>query len=238
MADVRQHKIHARRERDAYALVQRAPRPADPAATGAAPRHRAAGRAGRPRTAVPPRPDPAGGVDRPVRRHPRGGSRRLPALAAEPAVPRTPAGEGARHTGADLLQVRRCLTGGLAQAEHSGAAGVLQREGRHQEVDHRDRCRSVGHGAGVRVRAVRPGVRGLAGAGVVRPEALPQDDDRGVRGHRAPRARPTSPRRAGRSSPSTPTRPGRWASRSARRSRRPRRTRRRTTRWAACSTTS
>ena len=33
---------------------------------------------------------------RPVRRHPRGGARRLPAVAAEPAVPGAPAGEGAR----------------------------------------------------------------------------------------------------------------------------------------------
>ena len=60
----------------------------------------------------------------------------------------------------------------------------------------------VGHGAGVRLRAVRPRVRGLAGAGVVRPEALPQDDDRDLRRHRAPepvgphRGRPRDPRRA------------------------------------------
>ena len=44
----------------------------------------------------------------------------------------------------------------------------------------------VGHRAGVRLRAVRPRVRGLAGAGVVRPEALPPHDDRDLRRHRAP----------------------------------------------------
>ena len=44
-----------------------------------------------------------------------------------PAVPRPPAGEGARHPGPDLLQVRGRLPGRLAQAEHRGAAGVLQR---------------------------------------------------------------------------------------------------------------
>ena len=89
------------------------------------------------------------------------------------------------HAGADLLQVRRSLAGRLAQAEHRGPAGVLQRQGRDQAADHGDRSRPVGHGAGVRVRAVRPGLRGLAGAGVVRPEALPADDDRDVRRHRS-----------------------------------------------------
>ncbi len=108
-----------------------------------------------------------------------------------PLYPRAPAGEGARHARADLLQVRGRLAGRLAQAEHRRAAGVLQRQGRHQAADHRDRRRPVGHGAGVRLRAVRPGVRGLAGAGVVRPEALPADDDRDVRRHRPPAARRT-----------------------------------------------
>ena len=53
------------------ALVQRPPRPADPTAAGAAPRHRPAGGAGRPGAAVPDGPDPAGGLERAVRRHPR-----------------------------------------------------------------------------------------------------------------------------------------------------------------------
>ena len=40
--------------------------------------------------------------------------------------------------------------GRLAQAEHRGAAGVLQPPGGHHQADHRDRRRPVGHGAGVR----------------------------------------------------------------------------------------
>ena len=50
------------------------------------------------------------------------------------AVPGAPPGEGARHPGADLLQVRRRLPGRLAQAEHRGAAGLLQRQGRRQKL--------------------------------------------------------------------------------------------------------
>ena len=41
-----------------------------------------------------------------------------------------PAGEGARYACADLLQVRGHLAGGIAQAQHRGGAGVLQRRGR------------------------------------------------------------------------------------------------------------
>jgi tryptophan synthase beta chain len=91
---------------------------------------------------------------------------------------------------------------GLAQAQHLGAAGVLQRQGRHQEAHHRDRRRAVGHLAGLRVRAVRAGVRGLAGPGVLRRQALPPPDDRDLRRHRPPvpvrahRRRPGHPRRA------------------------------------------
>ncbi len=79
--------------------------------------------------------------------------------------------------------------------------------------------RAVGHGARLRLRAVRPRVRGLAGACVLRREAVPPADDGDVRRHRAPARRPISPTRAGRSSPSTPTPPARSASRSARPSR-------------------
>ena len=53
------------------------------------------------------------------------------------------------HAGADLLQVRGRLAGRLAQAEHRGAAGVLQRPGRGPDADDRDRRRPVGHGAGL-----------------------------------------------------------------------------------------
>jgi hypothetical protein len=56
------------------------------------------------------------------------------------------------------------LAGRVAQAQHRGAAGVLQRGRRGPPAHHRDRRGTVGHGAGVRRRAVRPRVRGLAGA--------------------------------------------------------------------------
>ena len=77
--------------------------------------------------AVPDGPDHAGGHPGPLRRHPRRGPRRLPAVAALAAVPRAPPRAGARHPGADLLQVRGRLAGRLAQAEHRRSAGVLQR---------------------------------------------------------------------------------------------------------------
>ena len=62
---------------------------------------------------------------------------------------------------------------GLAQDEHLGTAGVLQRGRGHDAPRHRDRRRPVGERAVVRVRAVRPRVQGLHGAGVVRAEAVP-----------------------------------------------------------------
>ena len=60
----------------------------------------------------------------------------------------------------------------------------------------------VGDGARVRVCAVRIGLRGVAGSCVLRPEAVPEDDDRGVRRHDPSvavgpdRGRPQDPRRA------------------------------------------
>ena len=86
-------------------------------------------------------------------------------------------GEGARHAGEDLLQVRRRLAGRLAQAEHRGAAGLVQPAGRHPQDRHRDRCRPVGLVAGVRRRAVRHPGDGVPGARVVRPEAVPARAD-------------------------------------------------------------
>ena len=47
-----------------------------------------------------------------------------------PLLPRAPPGAGARHEGADLLQVRGRLPRGLAQAEHGRPAGLREREGR------------------------------------------------------------------------------------------------------------
>ena len=127
---------------------------------------------------------------------------------------------------------------GQPQAQHLGAPGVLQPRGGGHPPRHRDRRRPVGLGAGVRLRALRPRVQGLHGAGLVRPEALPALDDPhlGRRGRAEPLARTRRPA-AGSSRP-TPTAPAAWASRSAR----PWRTRPRattpSTRSAACSTTS
>ena len=127
--------------------------------------------------------------------------------------------------------------GGLAQAQHRRAAGVLQR-GRGDPAAHdRDRRRPVGDGAGVRVQPVRPGVRGVAGRGVVPPEAVPALDDGGVRRDGALVALAGHRVRAGAAGGRTPTSPARWASRSARRWRWRPRTSPRSTRWAACSTT-
>ncbi len=95
---------------------------------------------------------------------------------------------GARHARAHLLQVRGRLAGRLAQAEHRRAAGLRQRAGRHQAADDRDGRRPVGLVARVRVLAVRPGVRGLHGRLLLRPEALPPLDDADVGRDRAPLA--------------------------------------------------
>ena len=226
-----------RRDPDPDAVVQRRARPAGPAAAPAPPRDARAGRPGRPGSAVPDGADRAGGHRRAVHRHPGRRSRRLPDLAAVPAGPRPPAGEAARHPGQDLLQVRRRQPGRLAQAEHRGAAGVLQPPGGRHPADHRDRRRAVGHRAGLRHGAVRHGVRGLAGPVVVRPEAGAAHDDGDLRRHAAPE--PVGPHR-GRplgSWPSTPTPPARSVSRSPRRSRRPCSARTPATRSARCSTT-
>ena len=176
----------ARRGRDADPLVQHPPRPPDASPAAAAPGHRPAGRPRRPLGDLPDGPHRPGGVDRAVHRHPAGGAGRLPALAALAPVPGPPAREGPRHPGAHLLQVRGRLAGRVAQAEHRGAAGVLQRARRHPEAHDRDRCGPVGHVARLRVRAVRPRVRDLAGAGLLRRQALPQDHDGDLRRHGAP----------------------------------------------------
>ena len=74
---------------------------------------------------------------------------------------------------------------------------LLQRQGRDPQADHGDRRGPVGLGAGVRVRPVRARLRGLAGARLVRPEAVPQDHDGDLRRRRCTPARRTS-RTAGR----------------------------------------
>ena len=125
----------------------------------------------------------------------------LQALAPDAAGPRRAAGARARHAGAHLLQGRVGVARGLAQDEHVGAAGVLQRGRRHDPARDRDRRRSVGERAVVRVRAVRPRVQGLHGAGVVRAEAVPPGADgdvgrvgRAVTGRRRRQPRLARPR--------------------------------------------
>ncbi|MDZ7733016.1 MAG: hypothetical protein U5R31_07750 [Acidimicrobiia bacterium] len=54
-------------------------------------------------------------------------------------------GAGPRHTGTHLLQVRGRQPRRVAQAQHLGAPGVLQRRRRRPAAHHRDRRRPVGH---------------------------------------------------------------------------------------------
>ena len=185
-----------------------------------------AGRSRRPRAAVPDGPHRAGGVGRAVDRRARRGARHPAPVAADAARARRAARARARHAGAHLLQGRVGVARGFAQAEHRGAAGVLQPGRGHRAAHDRDRRRPVGHRAVVRVRAVRPRVQGLHGAGVVRAEAVPQDPHGDVGRARSCRHRST-----------TPTTRARSASRSATRCATPRRATTRTTRSARCSTT-
>src|SRR5664280_1492392 len=136
---------------------------------------------GRPGSAVPERADRPRGDRRAVRRHPRRGAGRLPAVAAVAAVPGAPARTVPRYTRADLLQVRGRVAGRVPQAEHCGAAGVLQRAGGRAAAHHRDRRGAGGQRSGVRRGALRAALRGVDGAGVVRPKAVPPLDDAGVR---------------------------------------------------------
>ncbi len=78
------------------------------------------------------------------------------------------------------------LPGRVAQAEHRGAAGLLQLGRGHQAAHHRDRRRAVGQRARVRVGAVRPGLRDLDGPRVLRPEAAPPHAHADLRRDRAP----------------------------------------------------
>ncbi len=115
----------------------------------------------------------------------------------------------------------------VPQAYYNAKAG-------REEAHHRDRRRPVGHRAGLRLRAVRPRVRGVAGRRQLRPEALPPHDDRDVRRGRPPLPVGTDRERPGATWPTTRTTPGRSASPSPRPSRSPPRTPRSATRSAAC----
>ena len=199
------------------AVAEHSRRTARRAAASAAPRDEGARRPAGPRRPVPDGADRTGGLAGTVHRHPRAGTRRLPAVAPDAALPRTAAGARARYSGAHLLQVRGRLARRLAQAQHRRAAGVRERPGGNQEADDRDRRRPVGFVARLRLQPVRTRVRGLHGRLELRPEALPPLDDADLGRRGAPLAE-----HADRGGPgSRSTRPVRSASRSPRRSRSP-----------------
>ena len=142
-----------------------------------APGHQAARRSRRSFADLPDGADPPRGLNRAGDRDPGAGAGGIQALAPNAALPGSAARARARYTGAHLLQVRRRLSARFAQAEHRGGAGVRERPRRAPEADNGDRRRPVGVGAGVRVPAVRAGVRGLDGRLELRPEAVPPLDD-------------------------------------------------------------
>ncbi len=177
-------------------MVQRAASHAGATAAALASRDSRAGRARRPRAALPDGAHRPRGIDRPVDRHPRRGPRHPSPLASDAARARRAARGRARHAGAHLLQGRVDLARGIAQAEHRRRPGLLQ-QGRRCAAPHdRDRCRAMGERAGVRVRAVRDRQQGVHGPRVLRPEAVPQDPhgDVGQRS-RSVTGRPTRPSR-------------------------------------------
>ena len=139
-----QTKFLLAESRDPEALVQHPRRHAEPAAAGAAPGHRAAGRARRPRAALPDGADHAGGQRRGRDPDPRGGARHLQPLAADAALPGAPARAGGRDAVADLLQVRGRQPAREPQAEHRGRAGLLQQAGGPDAARDRDRRRASG----------------------------------------------------------------------------------------------
>ncbi len=152
-------------------------------------------------------------------------------------VPRASPGASTRDPREHLLQVRRRQPRRLAQAEHLGAAGILQSPGRR--AAHRDRDRRRVNGvrrwrwrADVRYRGSR-----VHGSRQLRAEAVSALDDGslGRRGHREPEH--AIPRRAAHILARIPIRPGHLASRSPRRSRKRRRAPTPTTRSGRCSIT-
>ena len=155
-----------------------APHLPEPLAAPAAPGHPAAGRARRPGPAVPHGAHRPGGVDRALDRHARRGPRRPPAVAPHAARPGRAARAGAGHAGPHLLQGRVGVAGRVPQAQHRRAPGLLQ-QGRRGSPASPPRPAPASGAAPCRFasRPLRPGVQGLHGAGVLRPEALPADDD-------------------------------------------------------------
>ena len=89
----------------------------------------------------------------------------------------------------DLLQVRGGQPGRVAQAEHRGAAGVLQRQEGITKLTTETGAGQWGTALGVRDRPIRAGVRGLAGCRLLSAEAVSPHDDGDLRGDGAFRAR-------------------------------------------------
>jgi hypothetical protein len=120
---------------------------------------------------------PPGSEPRALDRDPRAGSRRLPTLATDAALPSPSARACARYTSAHLLQVRRGQPGRESQAEHGGRPGLLQQAGRREAAHHRDRSGSVGKLARHGLRLLRYRTQGVYGAGQLSPEAVPAYPD-------------------------------------------------------------
>ncbi len=118
--------------------------------------------------------------------------RRAQALATDPARPGRKARAGTRHACAHLLQGRVRVARRFAQTEHRGSPGVLQPPRRNQAPDDRDGRRPMGERSRIRYLAVRHGMQGLHGEGLIRAEAVPQGDDGGLgrRGRTFPGRRP------------------------------------------------
>ena len=105
------------------------------------------------------------------------GARHPAPVATDPAGPGPAPGGGPGHAGPHLLQGRVGLAGRLPQAQHRRGPGVLQRPGGDPPAEHRDRRRPVGERPLLRLGAVRPGVQGLHGAGLLPAKAVPAGDD-------------------------------------------------------------
>jgi tryptophan synthase beta chain len=94
-------------------------------------RDRTARRTGRPRAALPDADHPAGGLDGPADHDPGGGALRLPAVAADPALPGTPTEKAPRDAGRAFTTSTRAVspTGShkrntaVAQAYYQQAGG-------------------------------------------------------------------------------------------------------------------
>ncbi len=81
-------------------------------------------------------------------------------------------GEGAANAGAHLFQVRRRQSRREPQAEHGGAAGVLQQDRRHETTGHGDGRGAVGFVAGDGVQVVWAGMPRVHGQGQLPPETV------------------------------------------------------------------